>query len=99
MTDKSRATFEAWYARRHSNANFRTLTDGQYAFLYIETSWISWQESRKQALEEAAQTCKETAEACVSVKRFNLLTDAGKAIYDAMSKGALNCESAIRGLI
>ena len=49
-------------------------------------------------LEAAAKVCDETAVDATSEKRMKFLTVQGKAIYEGMYGGAINCACGIRAL-
>lgn len=50
------------------------------------------------ALEDAVSKCMESADMEVNSVRMKLSTERGKAIFQAMSAGALNCARAIESL-
>lgn len=57
--DPSRAAFEAWAETVDIDTSKWFDYPDIYRFKSAETSWVAWQASREQALEEAAQACIE----------------------------------------
>lgn len=63
-----------------------------------EIAWQAWKESRKVALEDAAQVCHELESAYGSLADSGLFTNAGRTLHDGMYGGAHNCAIKIKGL-
>lgn len=55
-------------------------------------------EVAKAVLEAAARVCDEVAVDATSEKRMKFLTVQGKAVYEGMYGGAINCAGGIRAL-
>jgi hypothetical protein len=87
MTDKSRAAFEAWFA---APRKLETILDGSYRYMPADTAWKTWQASRKDALEEAAEVCSMLAKPSAELSQTEL---------DAWDIGTLDCETAIKELL
>ena len=75
-----------------------TFSDGEGSCYYAETLRARDLEVARVVLEAAASVCDATAVDATSEKRMKFLTVQGKAIYEGMYGGAINCACGIRAL-
>ena len=98
MTD--RKAFEAFEI---SSSGFETDeftrdNSGAYIHPHLHADWQTWQASRKQAFEEAAEHCLNDAIAYKKLTMNNLLTENGKTLHEGMYGGAYNCAIALKDM-
>jgi hypothetical protein len=90
VEDATRKAFEAW--TQSPDAPLMRL-GGYYDEQTNNAAWLAWQESRKQALEEAAKACHQHAQ-----ERDKSYGETGLVKYKDKATGALHCFLAIKGL-